>query len=326
MSEVALKREDLPWYYQTKIQAVLIFLWILMEKTVAHVYTVFMIYAGVPMQYSYAFAAIICMLGIRFVWKGIHVENNEVRASWYGFMAGSFIWTGGMEMWHHAMGKYNMQPVVMKDGVGTFIPSFGPMEGPVGGIRPFFMGEHAYLQSTSLMCIVLFILMFMNKDVTCRMLQWFRRVLNMRPGKPTRGMQQQHARVAATEYIFVNWFMYVVMLAVLDERTFGADHMLTYAVTAGIAIWAAYIIYLQTKQREAGMAIRYAIAVAGVFWFLPEMTTLWGWYAEPWVNFYNGSTQHNINAVFMLFVIAAYIWLCRVYYKTPVNPKTGKSL
>ncbi|WND03537.1 hypothetical protein QGN29_04015 [Temperatibacter marinus] len=319
-------RADLPWIYQPKIQAILVFLWILMEKMVAHVYFVTLLYTpGMPSWLPLTIGVSVGFLGCVMVWKGIHTTGNEVRESWYGFMGGSFLWTGFLEMWHHLMGKYNAQPVIMKNGEAAFIPSFDPMLGPEGGIYPFFMGEHAYLQSTSMMCLILFFLMFTNKDVRCRMLMWFRRILKMRVGMPTKTMKPQYTRVAATEYIFVNWFMYVVMLAVLDERTFGLNHPVNYVVSAGVTLWAAYIIWCQTKQRETGLTIRYAIATVGVFWYIPEMTTLWGWYKEPWVNFYNGSPEHNINALLMLAIITAYIWLSVKYFKTPINPKSGRS-
>jgi|GEM_PF-792963 len=322
MSDTAELKANLRWYYKKPVMPILVFAWILMEKMVAHVYLVTLIYAGIPMKYSYGFAAFVGMLGVYLVWKGVKIENNDVRASWFGFMGGAFIWTGALEMWHHAMGTYNLQPVAMKDGEAIFVNGFDGMTMPTDGSEIFFMGEHAFLQSSSMLCIILFIMMFMNKDVTCRMLMWFRKVLGLKPGTPTKAMRPQHARVACTEYLFVNWFMYVIMLAVLDERTLGADHIVTVLTTVGIAVWAAYIIYKQTQQREAGLAIRYAIAVVGVTWFLPEMTTLWGWFVEPWVNFYQSTT----DSIIMLVIITLFITLSVIFYKTPVNPKTGKSL
>ncbi len=293
-------KAEKPWVYQTPVIATLIFFWVMLEKMVAHEYLVTLIYAGMPAAYSYGAAAVTGAIGLVLVWKGLHKED-EVKGTWFGYVGGALLWTSWFEMYMHFMGAYNGHPIAVGDG------------------QPFFLGEHAFLQSSSIFVVMIVVYMTMNKDVRCRMMLWIRNKLGLRPGKATKGYRPQVARVAATEVMFVNWFMYVLMMAVLDERYLGAMHPFTQGFSVVMALWGLYLFYKQTQQKEVGMAIRYAIGAVGVFWYTPEYTTLIGWYREPWVYY----LDYPITASLILI---AFIVLTVVVYKTPVNKETGKSL
>jgi len=309
-----------PWYYKAPAMAVLVYVWVLLEKMVAHIFLVTLIYAGMPIAIAYIIAAVIGAIGLLLVWKGLH-QVNEVKATWLGYVGGAIIWTFWFEMYLHFIGAMNMYALGVGEAGVERLSSEQLQLAMSGGsdVKPYFMGEHVFLQSSSLFCFMLMIYMFMNKDVRCRMILWLRKLLRLRPGKPTKGYQPQFSRVAATEVMFVNWFMYTLMLIVNDERILGLHHPVTYVSTALVVFWAAFVLWKQTQQREVGLSIRYAIGAVAVMWFVPEQTTLWGWYKEPWV-YYN---DYPITASLILI---SYVVLMRVVWKTPTNPETGKSL
>ncbi|MCA0900858.1 hypothetical protein [Microbulbifer agarilyticus] len=294
--------------------------WVILEKMVAHMYLVTLIYAGIPSTIAYAVAFVVGMLGLIMVWKGL--EQNEVRGTWMGFVGGSLVWVFWFEMYLHFIGAENNFALAMTEAGPEYL-----LKSDVAALfagdssipRPYFMGEHVFLQSSTLFCFMLMIYMGMNKDIRCRLILWVRKIFGLRPGKPTKGYKPQYARVAATELLFVNWFMYTLMLAVNDERILGLHHPVNYVSFALVVLWSAIIVAKQFKQKEAGLAIRYAIAVGGVFWYLPEQMVLWEIFREPWV-FY------NVFPVTASVILLAYIGLMVFFWKTPVNPETGKSL
>lgn len=293
--------------------------WILSEKMVAHIYLVTLIYAGIPHAIAYGIAFVLGALGLFMVWRGLS-QDNEVKATWLGYMGGAFIWVFWFEMYLHFIGQNNMFALAYHEGE---VLRLGPDEVAAAfrgeGPAPYFMGEHVFLQSSSLFCFMVMIYLFMNPDVRCRMLLWFRKILRLRPGRPTSGYKPLVARVAAMEVMFVNWFMYTVMLLSLDERIFGLHHPVSYAITAGISLWTIYILRKLVAIKESGLLIRYAIGVGGVFWFVPEITTLWGWYREPWVWY----LEYPATATAILVIYIA----CAVFFwRAPVNPDTGKGI
>lgn len=309
-----------PWYYSPPFVGGLALTWIVLEKMIAHIYLVTLIYAGIPSPIAYSVAFVIGAFGLFLVWKGL--DKNEVRATWMGFMGGALIWVFWFEMYLHFIGANNNFALAATDAGIQYLDKSqvqALFAGDTSIPRPYFMGEHVFLQSSTLFCFMLMIYMGMNKDIRCRLILWVRKLFGLRPGKPTQNYKPQYARVAAMEVMFVNWFMYTLMLAVNDERIFGLHHIATYITTGAVALWAAYIIHKQLKQREVGLAIRYAIAVGGVFWFLPEQAVLWEWYREPWVHY----LDYPITAS---LIIIGYAALAVLFWKTPVNPQTGKSL
>ncbi|MBB5210158.1 hypothetical protein [Microbulbifer hydrolyticus] len=294
--------------------------WIVLEKMIAHIYLVTLIYAGIPMAVSYAVAFVVGLLGLALVWKGL--DQNEVRGTWMGFVGGSLIWVFWFEMYLHFIGGENNFALAMTDSGSQYLLKedlAALFAGDQSIPRPYFMGAHVFLQSSTLFCFMLMIYMGMNKDVRCRLILWVRKLFGLRPGKPTAGYKPQYARVAAAELFFVNWFMYTLMLVVNDERILGLHHVGNYVAFAAVAIWSAIIIGKQFKQKEAGLAIRYAIAVGGVFWYLPEQMVLWELFREPWV-FY---LEFPVTAT---AILVGYFALMYVFWKTPVNPETGKSI
>ncbi len=275
------------------------------EKMLAHSYTVITLYV-LPEPWKYIFPGIMGCIG---VWLIIHgMGRNEVKGSLLGYLGATLVWMSWME---------SIMPVI---GRGADIPRVLP---PDGGVQGGFLGEHVFLQASGVFCVMTLMFIMFNKDMRCRMLLWIRRnVFRMDAsilGKPTQGYRPSVARVAAFEYFYVTWFMYVLMLVVVDPRTFGLYHPVTYVLCGLIVVWGLYLLYKQTQQREVGLSVRYGIGAIGVAWFIPECAQFYGEFYE----FYLYANEHPVamTVILMLFVgIFRFLWL------TPINEKTQRSL
>ncbi|ARN73433.1 hypothetical protein [Oceanicoccus sagamiensis] len=194
---------------------------------------------------------------------------------------------------------------------------------PGGGVQGGFLGSHVFLHASGVFCVITLLFVMLNKDMRCRMLLWVRRnIFRMDAsilGKPTQGYRPNVARVAAFEYFYVTWFMYVLMLAVVDPRLFGLYHPVTYVLCGLIIIWGLYLLYKQTQQREVGLSIRYGIGAIGVAWFIPECAQFYGEFYE----FYLYADRHPIA---MTIVLVLFIAILRFLWLTPINEKTQRSL
>lgn len=272
------------------------------EKMVAHSYTAITIYV-LPSPYKWIIPAIVGCLGVWLILRGM--GKDEVKGSLFGYLGAVMVWMSWFE---------SGLPVLAHT---ANIPSVIPDD---GNVMAGFLGEHIFLQMSGIFCFISLFFIMLNKDVRCRMLIWIRRTLGMTvvTGKPTQGYRPNVSRVAAFEYFYVTWFMYVVMLLIVDPRIFGLHHPVTYTLSALMCSWGLYLLYKCTQQREVGLAIRYGIGAVGVAWFIPETLAFYEYLYEFYLRI-------DLHPVPMLIVIALYIACIRVIYKTPINEKTGRS-
>ena len=271
------------------------------EKMLAHTYTVITIYV-LPAPWKYWVPGLIGCFGVWLILRGM--GKDEVKGTLLGYLGAVLIWMSWFESGLPLLAAYDQ------------VPKFLPEE---GNMMAGLLGEHVLLQASGIFCFVTLFFIMLNKDVRCRMLMWIRRRLGMEVvGKPTQGYRPNVARVAAFEYLYVTWFMYVVMLILIDPRLFGLHHPVTYVATALITAWGIYLAYKLTKQREVGLAIRYAIGTVGVLWYIPEIAALY----EVLYEFYLYVDRHPIA---MTFVLASFIFVLRVLWRTPIDEKTGRS-
>lgn len=272
------------------------------EKMLAHTYTVLTIYV-LPEPWKYWVPFIVGLAGFWLVMRGM--GRDEVKGSLLGYAGAVLIWMSWFESGLPLLAAYNEVPV--------FLPTEG---NKMAGL----LGEHVILQASGIFCLVTLFFIMLNKDVRCRMLIWIRRRLGMTViGKPTQGYRPNVARVAAFEYIYVTWFMYVLTLVLVDPRLLGLYHPLTYVLCGLVMLWGVYLGYKLTTQREVGLSVRYAIGAVGVLWFIPEILALY----EVFYEFYLRVDKHPVAMSIVLLMV---IWIWRVLWKTPVNPSTGKSL
>ncbi len=288
--------------YTPPILGLLIMLLFVFEKFLAHTYTGITIYV-LPAPWKYVVPGIFGLLGIFMIISGL--KKDEVKGTILGWGGAVLVWMSWFESGLHVLAGYNKIDMVLPDH---------------DNVMAGLLGEHIILQASGIFCIVALFFVMLNKDVRCRMLLWIRRRIGLGTaiGVPAPGNKPNVARVAAFEYIFVTWFMYVLMLVIVDPRINGLYHPVTYTLNVVISAWGIYLLWKLAQQRETGFAMRYGIGAVGVAWYIPECLALYKWLYE----FYLRPDLHPIS---MTIVLIAFIWIIRILWKTPVDPETGRA-
>ncbi|MGI9232144.1 MAG: hypothetical protein ACR2RD_00800 [Woeseiaceae bacterium] len=289
-------------WYRPPVLGLLVALLLIFEKFLAHTYTVMTIYV-LPAPWKYTVPAVLGALGIAMIIRGL--GKDEVKGTILGYGGAALVWMSWFENGLPLLARYNE--------VKTFMPSEGNM---MAGL----LGEHVILEASGIFCVVALFFVMLNKDVRCRMLLWIRRKLGMGTivGTPAPGNRPNVARVAAFEYFFVTWFMYVLMLVIVDPRLFGLYHPVTYFLCSLVGLWGVYLLYKLTQQREVGFTIRYGIGAVGVAWFIPEALALY----EKLYEFYIRADKHPIA---MTIVLAVFVAILVLLWRTPVDTDTGRA-
>ncbi len=273
------------------------------EKMLAHTYTALTIYV-LPSPWKFIVPGVIGLIGLILILRGM--GKDEVKGTLMGYIGMVLVWMSwfesGLPMIAH---RANIPAVIPEDG----------------NVMAGLLGEHIILQASGIYCVMALFFIMLNKDVRCRMLLWIKRNIGLaeKVGKPTQGYRPNVARVAAFEYFFVTWFMYVLMLLIVDPRSFGLQHPVTIGLSLLVCAWGVYLIYKSSKQREVGLAVRYGIGAAGVAWFIPETLAFYELFHE----FYLRVDQYPIS---MLIIFIVYVVSFRVLWTTPINSKTQRSL
>lgn len=272
------------------------------EKMLAHSYTAITIYV-LPAPWKWIVPALVGAIGVWLVLRGMN--RDEVKGSLLGYLGAVLIWMSWFESGLPLLAHTAQIPSAIPDD---------------GNVMAGLLGEHIFLQMSGIFCLVSLLFIMLNKDVRCRMLLWIRRRIGLADtvGKPTQGYRHNVSRVAAFEYFFVTWFMYVLMITIIDPRLFGLHHPVTYTLSALVCAWGLYLLYKCTQQREVGLAIRYGIGAVGVAWFIPETLAFYGILYEFYL-------RVDLHPIAMSIVALAYIGSIRVIYKTAINEQTGRS-
>ena len=272
------------------------------EKMLAHTYTVITIYV-LPAPWKYWVPGLIGCFGVWLILRGM--GKDEVKGTLLGYLGAVLIWMSWFESGLPLLAAYDQ------------VPKFLPEE---GNMMAGLLGEHVLLQASGIFCFVTLFFIMLNKDVRCRMLLWIRRRIGMAEtiGKPTQGYRPNVSRVAAFEYFFVTWFMYVLMITIIDPRIFGLYHPVTYTLSALVCAWGIYLLYKCTQQREVGLAIRYGIGAVGVAWFIPETLAFYDVLYEFYI-------RADLHPIAMSVVALVYVASMVILYRTPIDAKTGRS-
>ena len=283
------------------IIGLLVFVLLVFEKFLAHTYTVITIYV-LPAPWKYWVPGVIGALGILLIVRGL--QRDEVKATLLGYSGAVLVWMSWFESGLPLLARYDQIPPAM------------PTE---GNMMAGLLGEHVLLQASAIFCIVALFFVMLNKDVRCRMLLWIRRRIGLGTniGVPAPGSRPNVARVAAFEYFFVTWFMYGLMIWIIDPRLNGLYHPVTYVLSVLIGLWGIYLVYKLTQQREVGFTVRYGIGAVGVAWYIPEALALY----EKFYEFYIYADKHPIA---ILFVLVAFVAIFVFLWRTPVDDK-GRS-
>lgn len=215
-------------------------------------------------QYVYQSAAFLGLVGAVMLLIGMR-SKSEVSATWLGFFAGTFLWTGWAEFAFVAYAAHlGIEPRIIGDTVSK--PEYLVMPSSIG-----------VLLST----LVYF--MF-NKETKCNFFHFFQRHLGMSTGKPSRDYERNFAAITALETIYITWFCYIALILIYDPVVLGDRHPVAYALFFANTVWALYLIRRLMQFWKVTTAIRYGIATAIIAWNSEELLGRWHVFTEVWLH------------------------------------------
>ena len=241
-----------------------------------------------------AFGAVLLFLGMK--------NKNEVSATWLGFWAGTFLWTGWVEfsfVWNAAA-----------FGVADQI------DAATGEIAT--KGEYLVMMSSIGLMGSTLAYFLLNKETKCNFFLWFQRNLGLRVGKPNPGHERNFAAITALETIYVIWFFYLLLLFMYDENILGEKHPVTYGIFFLNVIWAVYLFQRLMKFWKVTTAIRYGIPTAIVAWNAVEIGGRWHLFTEFW-------ERPQEFAVEMSLMLAGIVIAALLAARTPAHKKAELS-
>ncbi len=219
---------------------------------------------GEAYVYQSAFAlgavgAILLFIGMK--------HPGEVAGTWYGFWAGTLLWTG----WVEFAFVWNANDLAVPDLMDPRVP---------GQIAT--KAEYLVMMSSIGILAATMSYFMLNKETKCNMFVWFQRNLGLRTGKPSRNYERNFAAITALETIYVVWFCYLVLLFVYDESILGDHHPVTYGIFFVNTVWAIYLFQRLVQMWKVTTAIRYGIPTAIIAWNSVEIAGRWHLFTEFW--------------------------------------------
>ncbi|MCP5329136.1 MAG: hypothetical protein R3E75_08670 [Steroidobacteraceae bacterium] len=222
------------------------------------------VWPGPGYVYQSAFAmgavgAVLLFLGMR--------NPREVAATWYGFWAGTLLWTGWIEfsfVWSaNFLGVSDLMDPQVAGAIATKAEYLVMMSsiGVMGATLAYFL---------------------LNKETKCNFFLWFQRNLGLKTGRPSSGHERNFAAITALETIYVIWFFYLLLLFIYDENILGDRHPVTYGLFFLNVVWAVYLFQRLMKFWKVTTAIRYGIPTAIVTWNAVELAGRWHLFTEFW--------------------------------------------
>ncbi|MBL8199716.1 MAG: hypothetical protein JNK40_01980 [Chromatiales bacterium] len=217
-------------------------------------------------NYIYESAFAMGLLGAVLLFIGMR-SANEVSATWLGFWAGTFLWTGWIEFSFVWSGNYLNVPDLMDPNVPGEIAT---------------KAEYLVMMSSIGIMGSTLAYFMMNKETKCNFFIWFQRNLGLKTGKPNPNHERNFAAITALETIYVIWFFYLLLLFMYDENILGDRHPVTYGIFFVNVIWAVYLFQRLMKFWRVTTAIRYGIPTAIVAWNVVEIAGRWHLFTEFW--------------------------------------------
>ena len=215
-------------------------------------------------DYQFQAAFILGLIGTILLFIGMK-NDKEVPATWFGYFAGFFLWTGWVEFSFVFYADYLNIVQILPDGSINKFPEYLVMQSSIGVLM------------TSLLYF------FFNRETKCNFFRFFQRNMKLSTGKPTRGYKRNYAAITAMETVYVIWFFYIVLLLLFEDSFVGDRHPLTYAFFFINTAWSLYLLYRLSKFWSVTRAIRYAIPTAIIAYTSYEIIGRWGILVEFWV-------------------------------------------
>ena len=252
--------------YRPPWVGLLAFVLVFVVQALGHTVMIVMeeVWPGQNYIYESAFAmgllgAVLLLIGMR--------SANEVSATWLGFWAGTFLWTGWIEFSFVWSGHYLGVPDLMDANVPGEIAT---------------KAEYLVMMSSIGIMGATLVYFMLNKETKCNFFIWFQRNLKLRTGKPNPAHERNFAAITALETIYVIWFFYLLLLFMYDESILGDRHPVTYGIFFVNVIWAVYLFQRLMKFWRVTTAIRYGIPTAIVAWNVVEIAGRWHLFTEFW--------------------------------------------
>lgn len=217
-------------------------------------------------NYIYESAFAMGLLGAVLLFIGMR-SANEVSATWLGFWAGTFLWTGWIEFSFVWSGNYLNVPDLMDPNMPGAIAT---------------KAEYLVMMSSLGILGATLTYFLLNKETKCNFFIWFQRNLGLRTGKPSPAYERNFAAITALETIYVVWFFYLFLLFLYDENILGDRHPVTYGIFFLNVIWAVYLFQRLMKFWKVTTAIRYGIPTAIIAWNAVEIAGRWHLFTEFW--------------------------------------------
>jgi hypothetical protein len=217
-------------------------------------------------NYIYESAFAMGLLGAVLLFIGMR-SANEVSATWLGFWAGTFLWTGWIEFSFVWSGNYLNVPDLMDPNVPGAIAT---------------KAEYLVMMSSLGIMGATLAYFLLNKETKCNFFIWFQRNLGLKTGKPNPNHERNFAAITALETIYVVWFFYLFLLFLYDENILGDRHPVTYGIFFLNVIWAVYLFQRLMKFWRVTTAIRYGIPTAIIAWNAVEIAGRWHLFTEFW--------------------------------------------
>jgi len=285
-------------FYRPPFVGLVAFVIVFVVQALGHTVMIVMedVWPGEEYVYESAFA--MGMVGAAMLFIGMKTANN-VAATWYGFWAGTFLWTGWIEFSFVWAGNYLGVPDLMDPNMPGEIAT---------------KAEYLVMMSSLGILGATLVYFLLNKETKCNFFIFFQRHLKLRTGKPTRGYKRNFAAITALETIYVVWFFYIALLFVYDESILGDRHPVTYGLFFLNVIWAVYLFQRLMKFWKVTTAIRYAIPTAIIAWNVVELAGRWHLFTEFW-------EKPQEFALQMGLLLAGIIIAAVLVVRTPANKK-----
>ena len=153
-------------------------------------------------DYQFQAAFILGLIGTILLFIGMK-NDKEVPATWLGYFAGFFLWTGWVEFSFVFYADYLNIVQILPDGSINKFPEYLVMQSSIGVLM------------TSLLYF------FFNRETKCNFFRFFQRNMKLSTGKPTRGYKRNYAAITAMETVYVIWFFYIVLLLLFEDSFVG---------------------------------------------------------------------------------------------------------
>jgi hypothetical protein len=252
--------------YRPPWVGLLAFMIVLITQALGHTVMIVMEEVWPGEHYIYESAFAMGLFGAALLLIGMRSEK-EVAATWLGFWAGTFLWTGWVEFAFVWSGDFLNVPDLMD-------PS---MPGEIAT-----KAEYLVMMSSVGVLGATLVYFMLNRDTKCNFFLWIQRHGKLKTGKPTKGLKRNFAAITALETIYVIWFFYLVLLFLYNEDIAGEKSTAAYVFFFLNTIWAVYLFQRLMKFWKVTTAIRYGIPTAIIAWNTVELMGRWNLFVSIW--------------------------------------------